>query len=46
VAVHPHVTLLRLPAYAAHEENPVERIWGQMKDEIGANRLAGSITEL
>lgn len=43
---HPRVTLLRLPAYAAHEENPVERIWGLMKDDIAAHRLAGSITEL
>jgi transposase len=43
---HPCVTLLRLPAYAAHEENPVERIWGLMKDDIAANRLAGSLAEL
>jgi transposase len=43
---HPRVTLLRLPAYAAHEENPVERIWGLMKDAVAANRLAGSIDEL
>ena len=43
---HPRVTLLRLPAYAAHEENPVERIWGLMKDDIAANRLAGSIGAL
>jgi transposase len=46
VAAHPHVTLLRLPTYAAHEDNPVERIWGLMKDDIAANRLAGSIAEL
>ena len=45
-AAHPRVTLLRLPTYAAHEENPVERIWGLMKDDIAANRLAGSITDL
>jgi DDE superfamily endonuclease len=25
---HPQVTLLWLPKYAAHETNPVERIWG------------------
>ena len=45
-AAHPQVTLLRLPTYAAHEENPVERIWGLMKDDVAANRLAGNITEL
>jgi len=43
---HPRVTLLRLPAYAAHEENPAERIWGLMEDDIAANRLAGSSAEL
>jgi transposase len=43
---HPRVTLLRLPTYAAHDENPVERIWGLMKDAVAANRLAGSIDDL
>jgi len=45
-AAHPRVTLLRLPTYAAHEENPVERVWGLMKDAIAANRLAGSMDDL
>lgn len=45
-AAHPRVTLLRLPTYAAHDENPVERIWGVMKDAVAANRLAGSMDEL
>jgi hypothetical protein len=35
-----------LPKYAAHEHNPVERIWGLLKDKVAANRLAGSIDEL
>jgi hypothetical protein len=43
---HPHVTLLWLPKYAAHETNPVERIWGLMKSAVAADRLAGSIEEL
>ena len=43
---HPRVTLLRLPTYAAHDENPVERIWGLLKDAVPANRLAGSLDEL
>jgi transposase len=46
LAVHPRVQVLWLPTYAAHEVNPVERIWGLMKDDVAANRLAGSIEEL
>jgi len=34
------------PKYAAHDANPVERLWGLMKDAVAANRLAGSIEEL
>lgn len=43
---HPRVTLLWLPKYAAHENNPAERIWGLMKSAVAADRLAGSMTEL
>jgi hypothetical protein len=43
---HPHVTLLWLPKYTAHELNPVERIWGLMKSAVAADRLAGSIEDL
>lgn len=43
---HPQVHVLWLPKYAAHEVNPAERIWGLMKDEVAANRLAGSIDHL
>lgn len=35
-----------LPKDAAHEVNPAERIWGLMKDDGAANRLARSIEEL
>lgn len=38
---HPDVQVLWLPKYTAHEVNPVERIWGLMKDKVAANRLAG-----
>jgi transposase len=31
LAAHPRVIALRLPTYAAHRENPAERIWGLMK---------------
>jgi transposase len=46
LAAQPRVQMLWLPKYAAHEANPVERIWGLMKDAVAANRLAGSIAEL
>lgn len=45
-ATNPRVEFLWLPTYAAHEANPVERIWGLMKDAVAANRLAGSIDTL
>lgn len=46
LAANPRVQVLWLPKYAAHDANPVERIWGLMKDAVAANRLAGSIEEL
>lgn len=46
LVAHPRVQALWLPRYAAHEVNPVERIWGLMKSAVAADRLAGSIEEL
>lgn len=46
LAANPRVRVLWLPKYAAHDANPVERIWGLMKHDVAANRLAGSIEEL
>ena len=46
LAANPRVQVLWLPRYAAHEVNSVERTWGLMKDDVAANRLAGSIEEL
>ncbi len=43
---NPRVVVLWLPKYSAHKHNPVERVWGAMKDEVAANRLEGSIDEL
>lgn len=43
---HPQVQALWLPTYAAHQANPVERIWGLLKTAVAANRLAGSMDEL
>ena len=40
---HDRFRFLWLPKYSAHEHNPIERIWGLMKDAVAANRLHGSI---
>jgi transposase len=43
---HARFELLWLPKYAAHEHNPIERVWGLLKDAVAANRLHGSIEAL
>ncbi len=43
---HARIRLLWLPKYSAHEHNPIERVWGLLKDAVAANRLAGSIDAL
>jgi transposase len=43
---HARFRFLWLPKYSAHEHNPIERIWGLMKDAVAANRLHGSIDRL
>jgi transposase len=40
---HARFHFLWLPKYSAHEHNPIERVWGLMKDAVAANRLHGSI---
>jgi transposase len=40
---HARFRLLWLPKYTAHERNPIERVWGLLKDHVAANRLHGSI---
>lgn len=40
---HARFRLLWLPKYSAHEHNPIERVWGLLKDKVAANRLHGSI---
>jgi len=42
----PRIELLYLPSYAGHRENPVEKVWWRMKDQIAANRLSDSIDTL
>jgi transposase len=34
------------PKYTAHEHNPIERVWGLLKEHVAANRLHGSIEAL
>lgn len=43
---HPQLQLLWLPAYSGHQQNPVEKVWWRLKDQIAANRLHGSIEAL
>jgi transposase len=43
---HARFRLLWLPKYTAHEHNPIERVWGLLKDRVAANRLHGSIEAL
>ncbi len=45
LADHPRLQLHFLPKYCSHL-NPVEPIWLQMKNQIAANRLYGSIKHL
>lgn len=40
---HARIRMVWLPKYSAHEHNPIERVWGQMKTAVAANRLHGSI---
>jgi transposase len=40
---HARFRVLWLPKYSAHEHNPIERVWGLLKDHVAANRLYGSI---
>src|SRR3982751_4926001 len=40
---HTRFHFLWLPKYSSHEHNPIERVWGLMKDAVAANRLHGSI---
>jgi transposase len=43
---HARIRLVWLPKYTAHEHNPIERVWGQLKTAVAANRLHASIDSL
>ncbi len=40
---HTAVRLLYLPTYAGHRENPVEKVWWRLKNQVAANRLHADI---
>ena len=46
LAEHPAVELLFLPRYSGHRQNPVEKVWWRLKQQVAANRLHGSIEAL
>ena len=45
-AANPRVAVRGLPAYAAHDANPVARLWGLLQGAVAATRLAGSLAAL
>jgi len=46
LGLHPQIELVFLPKYAAHRDNPVEKLWWHLKGYAAANRCCRSITEL
>jgi transposase len=43
---HPELELVYLPKYAAHRDNPLEKLWWYLKGYVAANRCCRSMTEL
>lgn len=43
---HARVELLFLPSYAGHRENPVEKVWWRLKQQVAANRLYDDVEAL
>ena len=46
LADHPQMELVYLPKYAAHRDNPIEKLWWHMKGNAAANRCCRSMSEL
>lgn len=46
LAEHPQIELLYLPKYAAHRDNPIEKLWWHLKAYAAANRCCRSMSEL
>jgi transposase len=45
-AAHGGVQLCFLPKYAGHRENPVEKVWWRLKQQVLADRLYGDIEQV
>lgn len=43
---HARLQLIYLPTYSGHQLNPVEKVWGVLKEHIAANRSFKSLAEL
>ncbi len=46
LAEQPRLQLLYLPTYSGHQLNPVEKVWGVLKNHIAANRSYPSLAAL
>jgi len=46
LAEHRQIELLYLPKYAAHRDNPIEKLWWHLKGYAAANRCCRSMSEL
>jgi len=46
LAEHGRLQLIYLPTYSGHRLNPVEKVWGVLKNQIAANRSFRSLAEL
>jgi transposase len=46
LADHRQLELVYLPKYAAHRDNPIEKLWWYLKGYVAANRCCRSMTEL
>lgn len=43
---HPRLQVIYLPKYAAHRDNPIEKLWWRLKGFVTANRCSRSMDEL
>lgn len=43
---HPQIEVIYFPKYAAHRDNPIEKLWWHLKGYAAANRCCRSMSEL
>jgi transposase len=46
LALHPQIELAYLPKYAAHRDNPIEKLWWHLKGSVVANCCWSSMDQL